>query len=108
MQGRSPGSGLQGRHRHQPDVPEELQEHLTVTADGLWVVWAHKLAWQRGDLFVPLRRDSGYPADARADVVPNAMAKRAPVGNHPATTFMTDPRGQRSCRLSVGTERRRA
>jgi hypothetical protein len=50
-----------------PGVPEELQEHLTVTADGLWVVWAYKLAWQRGGLFVPLRGDAGYPADARAE-----------------------------------------
>ena len=50
-----------------PGVPEELQEHLTMTVDGLWVVWAYKLAWQRGRLFVPLRGDSGYPADARAE-----------------------------------------
>ena len=50
-----------------PEVPEEIREHLTVTSDGLWVVWAHKLARQRGDLFVPLRGGSGYPADARAE-----------------------------------------
>ena len=50
-----------------PGVPEELEEHLTVTADGLWVVWAHKLAWQVGDLFVPLTGGPGYPADARAE-----------------------------------------
>jgi hypothetical protein len=50
-----------------PAVPGELREHLTVTADGLWVVWAYKLAAQRGGLFVPLRGDSGYPADARAE-----------------------------------------
>jgi hypothetical protein len=50
-----------------PDVPEELQEHLTVTADGLWVVWAFKVARQRGGLFIPLRGDSSYPADARAE-----------------------------------------
>jgi len=50
-----------------PGVPEELQEHLTVTAGGQWVVWAHKLARQCGDLFVPLRGGSGYPADARAE-----------------------------------------
>jgi hypothetical protein len=50
-----------------PAVPGELQEHLTVTADGLWVVWAHKLARQRGGLFIPLRGDSSYPADARAE-----------------------------------------
>jgi len=50
-----------------PDLPEELQEHLTTTVDGLWVVWAHKLARQAGDLFVPLTGGSGYPADARAE-----------------------------------------
>ena len=50
-----------------PDVPAELLEHLTVTVDGLWVVWAYKLARQRGGLFIPLRGDYGYPADARAE-----------------------------------------
>jgi hypothetical protein len=49
-----------------PDLPEGLGEHLTSTVDGLWVVWAHKLARQEGDLFVPLTGGSGYPADARA------------------------------------------
>ena len=49
-----------------PALPEELGEHLTTTVDGLWVVWAHKLARQAGDLFVPLTGGSGYPADARA------------------------------------------
>jgi len=63
-----------------PDVPEELQEHLTVTVDGLWVVWAHKLARQRGALFIPLRGDRGYPADARAECRPRGArgAHRAP------------------------------
>jgi hypothetical protein len=50
-----------------PDLPEGLEEHLTVTADGLWVVWAHKLARKSGELFVPLRGGAGYPADARAE-----------------------------------------
>jgi hypothetical protein len=49
-----------------PGLPGELAEHLTTTVDGLWVVWAHKLARQAGDLFVPLTGGSGYPADARA------------------------------------------
>jgi hypothetical protein len=49
-----------------PGLPEELEEHLTTTVDGLWVVWAHKLARPVGDLFVPLTGGSGYPADARA------------------------------------------
>jgi len=49
-----------------PGVPEVLQEHLTTTVDGIWVVWAHKLAWQQGDLFMPLTGGPGYPADARA------------------------------------------
>jgi hypothetical protein len=49
-----------------PGLPEELTEHLTTTVNGLWVVWAHKLARQAGDLFVPLTGGTGYPADARA------------------------------------------
>jgi hypothetical protein len=50
-----------------PVVPEYLEEHLTTTVTGLWVVWAHKLARPVGDLFVPLTGGSGYPADARAE-----------------------------------------
>ena len=50
-----------------PGLPGELQEHLTTTVTGLWVVWAHKLARQEGDLFVPLTGGPGYPADARAE-----------------------------------------
>ena len=49
-----------------PGLPGELDEHLTMTVDGLWVVWAHKVAWQVGDRFVPLTGGSRYPADARA------------------------------------------
>jgi len=50
-----------------PGLPEELHEHLTMTVNGLWVVWAHKLARQAGNLFVPLTRGPGYPSDARAE-----------------------------------------
>ncbi len=50
-----------------PGVPEELEEHLTTTVNGLWVVWAYKLARPVGDLFVPLTGGSGYPADATAE-----------------------------------------
>jgi len=50
-----------------PSLPRELEEHLTMTVSGLWVVWAHKLARRRGDLFIPLTGGSGYPADARAE-----------------------------------------
>ena len=50
-----------------PALPGELEEHLTTTVDGLWVVWAYKLARQAGDLFVPLTGGPGYPADARAE-----------------------------------------
>jgi hypothetical protein len=49
-----------------PVLPEELDEHLTTTVTGLWVVWAHKVARQAGDLFVPLTGGPGYPADATA------------------------------------------
>jgi len=51
----------------QPGLPGELQEHLTTSVDGLWMVWAHKLALQAGGLFYPLRGGSGYPVDARAE-----------------------------------------
>ena len=50
----------------QPDLSVELGKHLTTTVDGLWVVWAHKVAWQVGDRFVPLTGGSRYPVDARA------------------------------------------
>jgi hypothetical protein len=49
-----------------PGLAKELEEHLTTTVDGLWVVWAHKLAHQAGDMFIPLTGRSSYPADARA------------------------------------------
>lgn len=61
----------------QPDLPDELQEHLTMTVDGLWVIWAYKLARQAGDLFVPLTRGPGYPADARAE----CRSRQARVGH---------------------------
>src|SRR5439155_8846174 len=66
-----------------PGLPEELQEHLTTTVDGLWVVWAHKLAQPMGDLFVPLTGGPGYPADARAQ-----CRRRGVRGGHDAP----DPR----------------
>ena len=50
-----------------PGLPGELEEHLTTTVDGLWVVWAYKVARQEDDRFVPLRGGPGYPADARAE-----------------------------------------
>jgi|HubBroStandDraft_1064217.scaffolds.fasta_scaffold1218183_1 hypothetical protein len=28
----------------QPKVPESISNCLTVTTDGVWVVWAHKIA----------------------------------------------------------------
>ena len=62
-----------------PGLPEELEAQLTTTVDGLWVVWAHKLARRRGDLFVPLTGGAGYPADARAE-----CRARAGPGTHHA------------------------
>ena len=66
-----------------PGLPGELEDHLTTTVDGLWVVWAHKLARQEGDLFVPLTGGPGYPADARAE-----CRRRGARGGHDAP----DPR----------------
>ena len=62
-----------------PGLPGELEEHLTTTVNGLWVVWAHKLARQVGDLFVPLTGGPGYPADAQA-----TCRSRAVRGTHDA------------------------
>jgi hypothetical protein len=44
----------------------QLEDNLTTTADGCWVVWAFKLAHEVGDLFLPLSRRAPYPADATA------------------------------------------
>ena len=49
-----------------PALTAEIEEHLTTTVDGLWVVWAHKLAIQVDELFVPLTSRDAYRADARA------------------------------------------
>jgi hypothetical protein len=65
-----------------PGLPAELQDHLTTTVDGLWVVWAHKLARPVGDLFVPLTGGAGYPADARAEC--RARRSRGVRGAHRA------------------------
>jgi hypothetical protein len=49
-----------------PAVPEELDEHLTVTTDGQWVVWAYKLAFPVGREFKSLTGGRVYAADAQA------------------------------------------
>jgi hypothetical protein len=58
-----------------PSLPGELDEHLTMTVSGVWVVWAHKLARRAGDLFIPLTGGSGYPADARAECRSRAVRR---------------------------------
>jgi hypothetical protein len=50
-----------------PDLPEVLEQHLTPTTDGLWVVWAYKLARPTGNRFVPMTGGPGYAADATAE-----------------------------------------
>ena len=70
----------------QPDVPAELERHLTLTVDGQWVVWAYKLAQVDGDLFVPLTGRPGYPADATAEC--RNRSARDSAGTHQAP----DPR----------------
>jgi hypothetical protein len=52
--------------RRRPEVPEVVATCLTTTVDGLWVVWAHKLAGRSGDRFRPLFGGTPYPADAVA------------------------------------------
>jgi hypothetical protein len=57
-----------------PGLPTELEQHLTTTAKGLWVVWAHKLArpgWRcvrsyDGRRRLPGRRYGHMPAPAGA------------------------------------------
>jgi hypothetical protein len=49
-----------------PKVPDPIGESLTFTADGLWVVWAQKLARLDGDWFKPLAGGHSYPRDATA------------------------------------------
>ena len=56
--------------RDAPDVPEEVSRCLTSTADGEWVVWAHKLAHREGRNFRPLNGGGlgrSYPVDAIAE-----------------------------------------
>jgi hypothetical protein len=65
-----------------PGLPEVLEASLTTTVDGLWVIWAYKVARQQGDLFVPLTGHPGYPADAKA------TCRRGGRGRHDAP----DPR----------------
>jgi hypothetical protein len=49
-----------------PKVPDPIGNSLTFTLDGLWVVWAHKLARLDGDWFKPLAGGHSYPHDATA------------------------------------------
>jgi hypothetical protein len=50
-----------------PDVPDAVESCLTWTADGAWIVWAHKVARAATrDRFVPLTGGEPYPADAVA------------------------------------------
>lgn len=50
----------------QPQVPRVVAECLTQTADGVWVVWARKVARVGGVGYVPLTGHGSYPADAVA------------------------------------------
>ena len=50
----------------QPVVPRVVEECLTQTADGVWVVWARKVARVGGIGYVPLTGRGSYPRDAVA------------------------------------------
>jgi hypothetical protein len=50
----------------QPQVPAAVEECLTQTADGVWVVWARKVARVGGMGYFPLTGHGSYPADAVA------------------------------------------
>jgi hypothetical protein len=58
-----------------PDVPDVVQESLTLTADETWVVWAHKVARPAGDRFRPLTGGDPYPRDAIAGCLTGADHK---------------------------------
>ena len=81
----------------QPGLPGELEEHLTTTADGLWVVWAYKVARQAGDRFIPLTGGSGYPADAGAAGVPGLLTA-SPIRGARAVSMPSPAGGRRGCR----------
>ncbi|GAB0101551.1 hypothetical protein JMUB6875_05150 [Nocardia sp. JMUB6875] len=55
--------------RERPEVPEVVQENLTRTADGMWVVLAHKVARRVAgeELFIPATGGEPYPVDAVAE-----------------------------------------
>jgi len=50
-----------------PSVPYRVEPSLTMTPDGVWVVWARKYARAAGgDLYTPLTAGTPYPRDALA------------------------------------------
>lgn len=49
-----------------PSVPDIVARSLTQTAEGHWVVWAHKLARPAAEGFMALSGRDVYPADAVA------------------------------------------
>ncbi len=52
--------------RERPQVPEVIERCLTATPEGVWVVWARKVARPWGDQFKPMTGSGSYPADAYA------------------------------------------
>jgi hypothetical protein len=63
--------------RDQPDVPEIVARSFTATADGLWVVWAHKVAHRTGEGFRPITGGEMYGWDAVA-ACRHSRSHRAP------------------------------
>ena len=58
--------GFSAGTAERPDVPDVVEASLTLTADGTWVVWAHKAARPERDRFQPLTGGDPYPRDAIA------------------------------------------
>lgn len=50
----------------EPVVPDTVGAALTQTVEGLWVIWARKVAHWAGDGFQPITHRGVYPADAVA------------------------------------------
>ncbi|MGH9093598.1 MAG: hypothetical protein ACRDXE_00380, partial [Acidimicrobiales bacterium] len=48
-------------------MPALVDESLTTTVNGAWVVWAYKAAWPAKGGFRPLTGSTAYPVDAIAE-----------------------------------------
>jgi hypothetical protein len=64
--------------KDRPDVPGLVGQSLTTTIDGIWVVWAYKLAQKKGDRFIPLTGRGWYGSDAKAECLLDGGSAKHP------------------------------